>query len=75
MLYNCSQDNYVYPECRLNKKIDAKIALTEDQAEISQLKKRKIKAGNYGFLREIGNLVDEIDDKDKKSLVTSGKGS
>lgn len=73
LLYTCSQESYLYPKCRVNDRIDARIAKTEDEEEIKRLKRRKIKAANSGFLREIGNMVDSIEDKDKKSMVTLGK--
>ena len=41
------------------------------------LKKGKvtIKAGFFGFLREIGNKILEIEDETKKNLITDSKNA
>lgn len=73
MLYNCSVEEYVYPDCKLNSKIKKKIENLEDESDKRKLQKKKIKAGNYGYLREFGNRIKDLEDKEKKSLFISSK--
>ena len=78
LLERCSRNDYIYPDCRTNKKIEAKIAEYErrkselvEGEKMEIVKPQKVKTGNYGFLREIGNLVDNLPQVKKQHFIQS----
>jgi hypothetical protein len=80
MLERCSREEYVYFDCKTNRTKEQKIVEYQEKVakdswnfDSNKLKKpQKIKNGNFGFLREIGNCIDRMFGE-KKSLFTNSK--
>lgn len=79
MLERCSREEYVYFDSKVNRKREKEILLYKEKVasdswnlDSTKLRKpQKVKTGNFGYLREIGNMVDELSPNVKSLFVKS----